>query len=360
MPRLDYLSPSIYDCTKLFHGGNTKNVTVQTQKRIGFVLGKFMPLHRGHEALLRFAQDNCDQLYVVVDNIPNAWVAAEQRCRWIEQTVPQAVVKHLPAPNPQDPSEHPQFWDIWRDTLRALLPEKPDVVFASETYGERLAQELGAVFVPFDIARAAVPVSATMIRNDLAIHWPLLSAAARRDYTFKVCIFGPESTGKSALTQKLAEHYQTVGVREYARDVIEAQKEITASDMLLIARGQQALIDEALPNANRVLLTDTDALSTTVWTRWLYGAPDTAVEELARTHPCDFYLLLSPDLPWVPDMVRYFEGRGQEFFDDCEKTLQAYGRPYAVIGGQGDARLENAIRKVDQAMASFFASIGRN
>lgn len=335
-------------------------MTIDRQKRIGFVLGKFMPLHRGHEALLHFATANCDRLYVVVDNIVDAWVDGEQRCRWIEKTVPDAIVQHLPTPNPQDPSEHPQFWNIWRDSLRALLPEQPDVVFASETYGERLAAELGASFMPFDIARAVVPVSATMIRNDLFTHWPLLSAAARRDYTFKVCIFGPESTGKSTLTQQLAQHYNTVGVRECARDVIEAQKDITADDMPKIAAGQQGLIDTAIADANRVLFTDTDALSTTIWTRWLFGAPDAKVNALAQGHPCDFYLLLKPDLPWVPDMVRYYERRGQEFFDDCEKTLQTHGRAYAVVGGQGAVRLQNAVTAVDQAMAAFFAGIGRS
>lgn len=332
-----------------------------THGKVGFVLGKFMPLHRGHEALLHFARQQVDRLYVVVDNIPAAWVGAEQRCRWIAETVPDARVMHLPVANPQDPAEHPQFWDIWRTSLLDLLPEKPDVVIASEHYGVRLAQELGAQFIPFDIERAAIPVSATMIRNDLRGNWPLLSAAARRDYTFKVCVFGPESTGKSTLTAQLAAHYQTVGVREYARDLIEAQQgALHLADMPLIARGQQQLIDDAISDANRVLFTDTDALATTIWTRWLFDARDDEVEVLAAARPCDFYLLLAPDLPWVADQVRYLPEQGQAFFADCEAALQSHHRPYAVVDGQGEMRLNKAITAVDQAMDAFFARIGRN
>lgn len=321
------------------------------------VLGKFMPLHRGHEALLTFAQGIADDLFVVVDNIVDPWVPAARRVGWAQAVVPQAQVFHLPQPNPQDPSEHPDFWDIWRDTLLALLPCAPDYVVASEHYGEKLAAVLGARFVPFDIARQAVPVSGTMLRRDLFGEWEMLSAPARRDYTFRVCVFGPESTGKSTLTQLLADYYQTVAVPEYARTLIEFKRDITAADMPAIARGQQALVDLRLPQARRVLFTDTDALTTTIWSRWLFGAPDAAVEAVAANNPCDFYLLTAPDLPWVPDMVRYFEGRGAEFFDDCRATLERSGRRYAVVEGQGAARLQNAVAAVDAAMAHFFTII---
>ncbi len=326
----------------------------------GFVLGKFMPLHRGHEALLRFARASVDRLVVVVDNIPDAWVSAERRCRWIADTVPDATVIHLPQPLPQDPSHHPDFWALWREGLKAVLPWPVDIVFASEHYGQRLAAELGARFMPFDIPRAAVPVSATMIRADPGAHWPMLSAAARRDYTLRVCIFGPESTGKSTLTQALAAQYQTVGVREYARDLIEAKGELTADDMPLIARGQQALVRLALPKANRVVFSDTDALSTTVWQRWLYGAPHAGIEALARADYADLYLLTRPDLPWRADSVRFFPDQGQAFFDDCAATLAAHGRDVAIVGGQGDERLRCATAAVDQALDRFFARIGGN
>lgn len=335
-----------------------KGATDMTASRTSaLVLGKFMPLHRGHEELLRFAQGVADDVFVVVDNIVDPWVPAASRIGWAQAVLPQAQVFHLPAPNPQDPSEHPAFWDIWRETLLALLPRRPDYVVASEAYGAPLADVLGARFVPFDIARQAVPVSGTMLRRDLFGEWEMLSAPARRDYTFRVCVFGPESTGKSTLTQLLADYYQTVAVPEYARTLIEAKGGVTAEDMPAIARGQQALIDLRLPQARRVLFTDTDALATTVWSRWLFGAPDAAVEAVAAQHPSDFYLLTAPDLPWVPDMVRYFDGRGPEFFDDCRETLARHGRAFAVVGGQGPARLQNAVAAVDTAMARFFADI---
>lgn len=52
----------------------------------------------------------------------------------------------------------------------------------------------------------------------LALHyWQYLPPVVRPYYAKRVCIYGPESTGKSTLTIDLARHFQTVFVEEYAR-----------------------------------------------------------------------------------------------------------------------------------------------
>lgn len=326
------------------------------RKRSGFVLGKFMPLHAGHEQLLRFASHFVDQLYVVVDRVPDEWVSGDTRVKWVKETVPAAEVFYLPVQNPQDPSEHPDFWGIWRDSLLDLLPVRPDYVFASEHYGFKLAEVLGASFVPFDLGRQTMPISGTAMRNDTMKHWPYLSQAAKKDFTMRVCVFGPESAGKSTLTEKLGAHYQTVAVPEYARFFIEAKKEITQADMVVIAEGQKALEKNLLEKANRILFSDTDALATTIWSRWLFQSCDAELEKLSQTGHFDFYLLMKPDLPWVPDQVRYFPGRSEEFFEDCRNILEKHNLPYAVISGEGDERTLKAVRDVDRAMHDFFAA----
>jgi hypothetical protein len=72
---------------------------------------------------------------------------------------------------PQAPEEHPQFWGIWRASIRRHVPGRIDYVFASEDYGERLAAELDARFVPVDRERRNVPVSGRAIRQDPMAHW---------------------------------------------------------------------------------------------------------------------------------------------------------------------------------------------
>ena len=72
----------------------------------------------------------------------------------------------------------------------------PDVVFASEPYGAPLAACLGARFIPVDLGRAAVPISATAIRAAPQACWPMLPPPVRAHYPRRVAVVGPEASGK--------------------------------------------------------------------------------------------------------------------------------------------------------------------
>ena len=69
----------------------------------------------------------------------------------------------------------------------------------------------------------------------------------------KVVLYGPESSGKSTLSQALADHYNTAYVPEYARlylqDKWDRKSEIcTQEDLIPITRGQIQLENEGLKN----------------------------------------------------------------------------------------------------------------
>jgi HTH-type transcriptional repressor of NAD biosynthesis genes len=186
------------------------------KRGVGMVLGKFYPPHRGHVYLCEFALpmwSACTSWWARSRARPSRAPCATPWCRsWS----PGATVHHLTDENPQDPSEHPDFWRIWRESLLRILPEPVDFVFASEPYGERLASELGARFVSVDPARAILPIRATAIRQDPLAAWEDLPRAVRPYFVKRVCLMGPESTGKTTLAASLARDLQTVWVPEYA------------------------------------------------------------------------------------------------------------------------------------------------
>ena len=156
----------------------------------GMVLGKFMPPHKGHVYLFDFARSYVDELAIVVETQRDQPIPGGLRFNWVCEMFPQSTVLHLTDENPQEPSEHPEFWQIWEDSLKRILPFEPDYLFASEEYGWKLAEVLGAKFIPVDIERSIMPVSGTAVRENPLGNWEYIPRVARPYFTKRVCVFG--------------------------------------------------------------------------------------------------------------------------------------------------------------------------
>jgi HTH-type transcriptional regulator, transcriptional repressor of NAD biosynthesis genes len=314
----------------------------------GMVLGKFMPPHVGHLHLIEFARALVDELFVVVGTLAAEPIPGAVRHAWMAELVPGATVLHLDDELPQDPSEHPEFWALWQRSLARVLPARPDYVFASEAYGAPLAELFDATFVPVDLERGALPISASAIRAEPWTHWDRLPACVRPHFATRVAVFGPESTGKSTLAQALARRYATVAVPEYARVWLEQQRRPPIpADMPWIARAQIAAEDSLARACNRLLVCDTDPLATLIWAEVLFGAAPEPLPSLAAGRRYDLSLLLDVDVPWIADPVRYLPGQRTSFFDRCQAALAAAGRPTLVLRGDWDQRWASACAAVD-------------
>ena len=291
------------------------------------------------------------QLTVLVCSIQREPIPGELRYQWMRELCPDCRVVHITDELPQEPSEHPRFWELWEQAIRRHLPSGPEYVFASERYGHKLAEVLGSRFVMVDMARAAVPVSGSAVREDPLRHWQFIPPPVRPYFIKRVCLFGPESTGKSTLASRLAEHYQTLRVSEFARPLLEPRLgRCVASDIPCIARGQLASEAALARQANRVLFCDTDLLTTTIWSRELFGDCPPWVEAQAERQRYDLYLLLDVDVPWVDDQQRFLPHRRQAFFEQCEQALRRRGRPYQIIRGNWEDRFTQACAAVDQLL----------
>lgn len=315
----------------------------------GLVLGKFMPPHRGHLYLVEFAKNYCQDLTVVVGSLACEPIAGELRYRWMQELVAGANVLHLTDENPQLPHEHPDFWNIWKNSLQRLVGRPIDLVFASEDYGQRLALELGAQFVPCNGSRSLLPVSGSMIRDNPRKYWSYLPAPVRAHYCLRVSVFGPESTGKSTLTRELASHFQAPYVPEFARDWLEAkQGQVGLADMEVIARAQAASEDSLARQSPGLLFCDTDPLATTLWSEELFGQCPEVVERLAQGRHYSLTLLSDVDVPWVADVVRYRPENRDDFFGRCRRRLEEQNRPYRILSGSWEQRWQTALQSVQE------------
>ena len=109
----------------------------------------------------------------------------------MKETFPHIDVRHVDEDLPQEPHEHPNFWQIWCNVIKNNTPKDLDVVFSSEPYGKTLGDKLNINHFDVDIQRKAVPICATLIRQKPFTYWNMISDAAKPYFAKKIVVVGP-------------------------------------------------------------------------------------------------------------------------------------------------------------------------
>lgn len=169
----------------------------------------------------------------------------------------------------------------------------------------------------------------------------------------KVVLFGPESTGKTTLSEQLARYYNTVWVPEYAREYLQKKwnderKTCEPKDLLPIAQGQMRLENELTEKASEILICDTDLLETKVYSEAYYvGHCNPLLEKYALQNSYDLYLLTYIDTPWVGDDLRDKPNEREKMFAYFKDTLEGYNRNFIILKGDRKTRLKTAVSEID-------------
>lgn len=164
----------------------------------------------------------------------------------------------------------------------------------------------------------------------------------------KIAIVGPESTGKSTLTQQLARHYQTLWVAEYARYYCEhLTEDCTLQDEINMFHGQIALENSIVSIAEKdFIFCDITVLTVKIFCDDVFGGTPQIVLDAVKSKKYDLYLLMDIDLPWENDPLRGLASRRNHFMEIWKQELNALNANYTLISGI-DNRLSNAIEVVD-------------
>lgn len=334
--------------------------------RRGLVVGKFAPLHRGHELVIRRALEACDEVVIISYSNPELpGYPAEVRERWLELRFPQTrrlVVTNERlrqwVPPGASPSEVPANDGPEVDDRRFcgflcqhVLGVTVDAVFSSEDYGDGFAEELTRCFrerdpgapevrhVVVDRARRELPVSGTMLRADVHAHRAWLAPEVYASFVRRICLLGGESTGKTTLCEALARDLGTVFVPEYGREVwTEKAGKLDFEDMERIGRVQVTWEDEATRQANRYVLCDTSPLTTLFFSRLLFSRVSPALERLAE-RDYDLTVLCAPDFDFVQDGIRHGGAFRHEQHAWYLRELTERGIPFLLVDGSIDERL---------------------
>ena len=166
----------------------------------------------------------------------------------------------------------------------------------------------------------------------------------------RVALVGAPCTGKSALARELARRFGAPWVPEAARLYTERLgRELTYEDVEPIGRLAAELETEAAAAAreSRLLILDTDLLSTVVYSRAYYGKAPRWVRDRARRRPADLYLLCRADLPFEEEDYQRGDLDEQRMLAaQFEDAVLGTESPLAFVEGEGEARVARAVGAV--------------
>jgi len=171
--------------------------------------------------------------------------------------------------------------------------------------------------------------------------------------TVRIAIVGAESTGKTTLASQLAARLaQDTGravawVPEFLREWCDEHgRTPLAHEQASILQAQHSRIDAAAAR-HELVVCDTTALMTAVYSRLIFGDRSLDEAALALHRGMSLTLLTALDLPWVADGHQRDGEHVREPVDALLRELLLTHRlPWAVIGGAGPARVQQAANAV--------------
>lgn len=346
----------------------------------GLVVGKFSPLHRGHELLLHTALEHSERVLCVSYCLPErSRCSAVDRQNWFAELFPR--VEHLALDGTRLSllkERHPKLPPLPRNDApelehRVFVAElclqvfgtSVDAVFTSEQYGDGFAAELtrqfgaagrgsssGVAHVLVDLERKRVPVSATALRAEPALWCDFLSPVVRASQVLRVALLGGESSGKTTLARRLARHFETTHAEEYGRELwLERGGRLTYEDYLTIAETQVEREEDAARVGRRVIFCDSTPLTTLLYCLDQFERAEAELRAFAERR-YDLTLLCAPDIPFVQDGTRRDPGfrACQHAFYQAELARRSV--PFVSIQGPFEERFERACSTVRRACAA--------
>lgn len=334
--------------------------------RCGLVVGKFSPLHVGHELLIESARAQCDELLVLSYSRPEfERCGTAARERWLRHRFPglrtlvldddrlaQLCDEHG-APRRQLP-DNDAADEVQRafvgQLLLNVLCTPVDAVFTSESYGDGFAASLSRQFgsnvvhVSVDPSRTLRPVSGTAVRSAPAAWRTFVAPEVFADLVPRLCLLGGESSGKTTLAQALAQRLQTAWVAEYGRERWEelGGRVMTAEELLHVAQVQVRREIDAAQQARGWLVCDTSPLTTLQYCLIDHGQAPDELHGLA-CRPYDLVVLCDGDFRFVQDGTRRDDGFRALQQARTIEALRQMGVPWLVVRGSVDERVEQVL-----------------
>ena len=324
----------------------------------GLYLGNFAPLHKGHQHCIETALDVVDELTILIYDEPEVTdIPLETRAGWLYQLYGSkdgvSIEKAYNAPTEIGYDDHLKA--LHEKYVIDTVGRDFDVFFSSEPYGEHMAQALNAEDYRIDEERETFPVSATQIRDSFTVDntapfREYVSDVVWRDLVTNVVVLGGTSTGKTTLTKALASEYDDERMPEYGDEFwhehADENGELSTVQLAQLAREHRQREEEKLLDADQYLFTDTNAVTTGLFSRVYHGAIDPRLGEMmdACIPRYDVVFLCDDDIPFEPKPGRMGETERKTLQRMHKSWLDRNNVQYHLLSGSVEQRVEKAKR----------------
>lgn len=153
---------------------------------------------------------------------------------------------------------------------------------------------------------------------------------------------GPESTGKTTLSNFLSKSLEIKWIPEYARTYLAMHGPNYLKEDL------DKMICESVLERNKhfseKLILDTDEITYHLWSEIKYKNTSELIIEKCKSISHRLYLLSYPDLPWEEDSLRENPNDRKEIFSQYENYLRKNGFNYFILCGNRKVREKTALK----------------
>ncbi|MEN2768480.1 multifunctional transcriptional regulator/nicotinamide-nucleotide adenylyltransferase/ribosylnicotinamide kinase NadR [Ornithinibacillus xuwenensis] len=336
---------------------------------VGFIGGKFLPLHLGHVYAIIHASSMVDELYIVLSHSQQRdkelcvgskmkYVPEYIRVRWLSKLTKD--MPHVKVILIEDNNRNGEYdWKEGSQLIKKKIGKPIDYIFSSEPSYEGIFADLypDSKHILIDSNRKHVSISATKIRNEGVFrNWDYIPDIVKPYFVKRVVVVGTESCGKSTLVKNLAKIYNTSYVAEYGRTVCEelggCEGIIIEEDYQQIAYGHKVEEIKAIEKANKLLFLDTEAIVTQFYSNLYNNKHQKVLDEIAKLQDYDLWIFLEPDVKWVNDGLRNHGTEEERLKNNTHlKTLlDEHNIKYKMLKGNYENRLKGAIELIEEIL----------
>jgi HTH-type transcriptional repressor of NAD biosynthesis genes len=167
-----------------------------------------------------------------------------------------------------------------------------------------------------------------------------------------VAILGTESTGKTTLTEQLANHFNCSFVLEAGRELIPDSTKFTFEDLHLVAGEHSKRIHEAIMGDSPLIIIDTDIHITKSYGRFTFDKNLSVGKHIYNTNKADLYLYLNNDAPYYQDGTRLNKTDRDLLDRSHREVLTDHQIKLVEISGNWQTRFAQAVLEISQLIKS--------